>query len=356
MIVCAPKESKTPMYLTVRDATKIYGNFTALDRVSLEIEKGEFVCLLGPSGCGKTTLLRLIAGLADLDGGEITLEDADLSQLPARKRGFGIVFQSYSLFPNMTVAENIGYGLKIRGAAKGEISARVAELLELVKLPQVANKLPGQLSGGQQQRIALARAIAVDPRVLLLDEPLSALDAKVRATLRDEIRQVQRALGIPTLMVTHDQEEALALADKIICMNHGVVVQAGTPEDLYHRPATRFVAEFMGISNLLSPDEVGRLFPDLLATRPALDMPQLACIRPEQIEIAPSVDGAATVRSISFLGNLRRLGVDSPVGMLTVETHGANPCRTGDFVTLHVAPEACTWVVDDAASAKAVPA
>ena len=343
------------MYLTVRDATKIYGNFTALDRVSIGIEQGEFVCLLGPSGCGKTTLLRLIAGLTDLDGGEIALEGVDLSQWPARKRGFGIVFQSYSLFPNMTVAENIGYGLKIRGAAKTEISVRVAELLELVKLPQVADKMPGQLSGGQQQRIALARAIAVEPRVLLLDEPLSALDAKVRATLRDEIRQVQRALGIPTLMVTHDQEEALALADKIICMNHGVVVQAGTPEDLYHRPATRFVAEFMGISNLLSPDAVDRVFPNLLATRPASGKPQLACIRPEQINVAQSFDGAATVRSISFLGNLRRLEVDSPVGMLTVETHGANPCQSGDRVTLNVSTEACTWVDDDGALAEAVP-
>ncbi len=344
------------MYLTVRDATKTYGTFTALDRVSIGIDKGEFVCLLGPSGCGKTTLLRLIAGLTDLDGGEITLEDSNLSQLPARKRGFGIVFQSYSLFPNMTVAENIGYGLKIRGVAPGDIAARVSELLDLVKLPQVAAKMPGQLSGGQQQRIALARAIAVDPRVLLLDEPLSALDAKVRAELRDEIRQVQRALGIPTLMVTHDQEEALALADKIICMNHGIVVQAGTPEDLYHRPATRFVAEFMGISNLLPPDHVAQLFPDLMPTRPVTDVAQLACIRPEQIDLVPLADGAATVRSISFLGNLRRLQVETAVGPLTVETHGANPCRAGDRVALTVARDACTWVIDDATPRKAVTA
>ncbi|NIZ08735.1 ABC transporter ATP-binding protein [Pseudooceanicola sp. HF7] len=344
------------MYLTVRDATKLYGTFTALDRVSIGIEKGEFVCLLGPSGCGKTTLLRLIAGLADLDGGKITLEGADLSQMPARKRGFGIVFQSYSLFPNMTVAENIGYGLKIRGVPRSDIAARVAELLDLVKLPQVAENMPGQLSGGQQQRIALARAIAVDPQVLLLDEPLSALDAKVRAELRDQIRQVQRALGIPTLMVTHDQEEALALADKIICMNHGSVVQAGTPEDLYHRPATRFVAQFMGISNLLTPEDVTRLFPDLLPPRPATPKAQLACIRPEQVDITPAADGTAMVRSISFLGNLRRLEVDSPVGPLTVETHGTNPCRTGDPVSLRVAPDACTWVIDDAPAPKAVPA
>ncbi|TNF12984.1 MAG: ABC transporter ATP-binding protein [Rhodobacteraceae bacterium] len=336
------------MYLTVRDATKTYGAFTALDRVSIEIDRGEFVCLLGPSGCGKTTLLRLIAGLTELDGGEILLEGAPLSDLPARKRGFGIVFQSYSLFPNMTAAENIGYGLKIRGTPPSETARRVAELLDLVKLPQVAGNFPGQLSGGQQQRIALARAIAVDPRVLLLDEPLSALDAKVRAELRAEIRHVQRALGIPTLMVTHDQEEALALADKIICMNHGTVVQAGTPQDLYHRPRTRFVAEFMGISNLLTPEAMARAFPDLLATRPGGEG-RIACIRPEQIGLAPAPDGAARVRAISFLGNLRRLEVDSAAGPLTVETHGANPCREGDRVDLSIAPEACTWVADDIA-------
>lgn len=335
------------MYLTVHDATKTYGTFTALDRVSIEIEKGEFVCLLGPSGCGKTTLLRLIAGLTDLDGGDITLEGAPLSDLPARKRGFGIVFQSYSLFPNMSVAENIGYGLKIRDVPAAEIAARVTELLELVKLPQVASKLPGQLSGGQQQRIALARAIAVDPRVLLLDEPLSALDAKVRATLRAEIRQVQRALEIPTLMVTHDQEEALALADKIICMNHGIVVQAGTPEDLYHRPATRFVAEFMGSSNLLSAKDVTQHFPDLLATQPSDDKAYLACIRPEHIGLAPANEGTAKVRNISFLGNLQRLEVDSPAGPLLVETHGRTSCRTGDRVDLSIASDACTWVLDD---------
>lgn len=344
------------MYLTVRDATKTYGTFTALDRVSIEIEKGEFVCLLGPSGCGKTTLLRLIAGLTELDGGEIMLEGATLSDLPARKRGFGIVFQSYSLFPNMTVAENIGYGLKIRNVATDEIAARVTELLALVTLPQVADKLPGQLSGGQQQRIALARAIAVDPRVLLLDEPLSALDAKVRATLRDEIRQVQRTLGIPTLMVTHDQEEALALADKIICMNHGIVVQAGTPEDLYHRPATRFVAEFMGISNLLSTDEVTRHYPELLTTRPTDNKPYLACIRPEHITLTPAENGASSLRSISFLGNLQRLEVDSPAGVLKVETHGRSLLRSGDRVALEIGPEACTWVLDDVQQSEATPA
>ncbi|MFN0263203.1 ABC transporter ATP-binding protein [Tepidamorphus sp. 3E244] len=345
------------MYLTVENARKTFGNFTALNDVSIEIERGEFVCLLGPSGCGKTTLLRLIAGLSDLDGGEIMLEGAPLSGMPARKRGFGIVFQSYSLFPNMTVAENIGYGLKIRGISTPDIARRVSELLELVKLPQVADNFPGQLSGGQQQRIALARAIAVDPRVLLLDEPLSALDAKVRAELRSEIRHVQRTLGIPTLMVTHDQEEALALADKIICMNHGVVMQSGTPEDLYQRPATRFVAEFMGISNIIPTDAIRREYPDLLDARPASDDDShVACIRPEQIDLTPAPDGRSTVRSISFLGNLRRLEVDSPIGPLVIETHGANPCREGDRVDLSIPPQACIWVTNDVADKPAAAA
>lgn len=338
------------MYLSVRNATKTFGTFTALDDVSIEIEQGEFVCLLGPSGCGKTTLLRLIAGLSDLNGGEILLEGAPLSSLPARKRGFGIVFQSYSLFPNMTVAENIGYGLKIRNTSTAKIANRVHDLLDLVKLPDVANMFPGQLSGGQQQRIALARAIAVDPRVLLLDEPLSALDAKVRAELRSEIRHVQRTLGIPTLMVTHDQEEALALADKIICMNHGVVVQAGTPEDLYHRPATRFVANFMGISNLIKTEVVRAELPQLMAKRPqGADASYIACIRPEQIGLITAPDGRSTVRNISFLGNLRRLEIDSPVGPMIVETHGGNPCREGDRVSLTIPPDACVWVSDDVA-------
>ncbi|GGO61298.1 iron(III) transport system ATP-binding protein [Roseovarius pacificus] len=342
------------MYLTVEHATKTFGPFVALDDVSIAIEKGEFVCLLGPSGCGKTTLLRIIAGLAETDSGVVTIEGETLSNQPARKRGFGIVFQSYSLFPNMTVAENIGYGLRIRGAANDQIAARVRELLELVKLPQLADKFPSQLSGGQQQRIALARAIAVDPRVLLLDEPLSALDAKVRADLRSEIRQLQRTLGIPTLMVTHDQEEALALADKIICMNHGTVVQAGTPEDLYHRPETRFVADFMGTSNLIETDVIRRVQPDLLQTRPdAPDADYIACIRPEHIELTPDADGTATVREISFLGNLKRIELDSPLGPLLVETHGAGGFSPGDKLALGIAPEHCVWVRDDVIGAAA---
>ncbi|MEP2639676.1 ATP-binding cassette domain-containing protein [Roseobacter sp.] len=333
------------MYLTVSNVTKKYGTFTALDDVSISIEQGEFVCLLGPSGCGKTTLLRLIAGLTDIDAGAVTLENQTLTDLPTRKRGFGIVFQSYSLFPNMTVAENIGYGLKIRHRALSDITARVTELLDIIKLPHLADKFPGQLSGGQQQRIALARAIAVDPRVLLLDEPLSALDAKVRGSLRDEIRQLQRTLGIPTLMVTHDQEEALALADKIICMNHGVVVQSGTPEDLYHRPATRFVADFMGVSNLVPTAVIRREMPALLSHRPsAPDADFDACIRPENIQITADPSGNVIIRAVSFLGNLTRYKVDGPLGALTIETSGSLGLREGDTATMTLAATHCVWV------------
>lgn len=342
------------MYLTVRNATKLYGSFTALDDVSISIEQGEFVCLLGPSGCGKTTLLRLIAGLTDIDKGDVFLEGQSLLGLPARKRGFGIVFQSYSLFPNMTIAENIGYGLKIRNTPTKQIETRVSELLEIIKLPQIADKFPGQLSGGQQQRVALARAIAVDPRVLLLDEPLSALDAKVRGDLRDEILQLQRSLGIPTLMVTHDQEEALALADKIICMNQGVVVQSGTPKELYQKPATRFVADFMGTSNLIRTDKVRSNMPELLAMRPnGADDLYDACIRPESIALRADPKGSATIRSIGFLGNLSKIKLESSLGNLIVEVHGAVDLQENQTVSLHIDPSDCNWVVNDIAEKSA---
>lgn len=333
------------MYLNVENLTKTYGDFTALDNVSVGVEAHEFVCLLGPSGCGKTTLLRIIAGLTDANSGTVTLQGEDLIGLPARQRGFGIVFQSYSLFPNMTVGENIGYGLKIRGTQKGDIQTRVQELLEIIKLPQLTDRYPFQLSGGQQQRIALARAIAVDPRLLLLDEPLSALDAKVRADLRTEIRELQRTLGIPTLMVTHDQEEALSLADRIICMNHGKVEQCGTPEDLYLRPATRFVADFMGVSNLIETTYIRDSMSHLMAHRPkGDDDAYVACIRPEQIGLVSDAAGHGTVRSIAFLGNLCRMQIEYPAGLMTVETHGHMMFSEGEKVRCEVLPENCSWV------------
>ena len=336
------------MYLSVSNATKVYGSFKALNDVSISIEQGEFVCLLGPSGCGKTSLLRIIAGLNALDEGEVQLDGKSLLDVAARDRDFGIVFQSYSLFPNMSVAENIGYGLKIRKTPVEQIRERVAQLLDIIKLPQAADKLPGQLSGGQQQRVALARAIAVNPRVLLLDEPLSALDAQVRGELRDEIKQLQRSLGIPTLMVTHDQEEALAVADKIICMNQGVVVQAGTPKELYQQPATRFVADFMGTSNLLTTQQIKQMMPELLANRPAGDDDKYdACIRPESITITVVDEGSVSVKSIGFLGNLSNIKLESPIGEIVAEVHGAIDLEVGQIVSLDINPDDCIWVLND---------
>ncbi|WP_075998094.1 putative 2-aminoethylphosphonate ABC transporter ATP-binding protein [Salaquimonas pukyongi] len=236
-------------YLQIEGLWKIFGEFVALQDVALDILPGEFVCFLGPSGCGKTTLLRAIAGLDPQTRGTIRQGGVDISSLPPSKRDFGIVFQSYALFPNLTVRKNIAFGLENTGRPKAEIEMRVSELLELVGLPEQGEKYPAQLSGGQQQRIALARAIAIDPGLLLLDEPLSALDAKVRVYLRHEIKELQRKLGVTTIMVTHDQEEALSMADRIVVMNHGVIEQIGTPTEIYRQPASLFVADFIGETN-----------------------------------------------------------------------------------------------------------
>src|ERR1700730_15002516 len=243
--------------LRIRNLTKKFGQFTALNDVSLDVPKGEFVCFLGPSGCGKTTLLRAIAGLDPQDAGMIEIAGRDVSHLPPAARDFGIVFQSYALFPNLTVGANVGYGLVNRRAGRAAMDARVHELLTLVGLKDQEKKYPVQLSGGQQQRVALARAIATSPGLLLLDEPLSALDARVRLRLRDEIKSLQRRLSVTTVMVTHDQEEALSMADRIVVMNQGVIEQVGTPSDIYREPASPFVADFIGRVNLI-PAEVAR--------------------------------------------------------------------------------------------------
>src|SRR4051794_972716 len=243
--------------LRVRNLTKTFGQFVALKNISLEITRGEFVCFLGPSGCGKTTLLRAIAGLDPQDEGMIEIAGRDVSHLPPAARDFGIVFQSYALFPNLSVAANVGYGLVNRRAGRAEMDARVKELLALVGLPEQGIKYPVQLSGGQQQRVALARALATSPGLLLLDEPLSALDARVRVRLRDEIKQLQRRLGVTTIMVTHDQEEALAMADRIVVMNQGVIEQVGTPSDIYRKPASAFVADFVGTMTFLDAEVAG---------------------------------------------------------------------------------------------------
>ena len=233
-------------HVEVRGLTKRFGSFAALKNVSLDVWQGEFICFLGPSGCGKTTLLRAIAGLDPQSEGTIAIGGRDVSHAPPSARDFGIVFQSYALFPNLTVADNVGYGLVNRRMPKSDIARRVADLLAMVGLADQGAKYPVQLSGGQQQRVALARALATSPGLLLLDEPLSALDAKVRVRLRDEIKEVQRRLGVTTIMVTHDQEEALSMADRIVVMNHGVIEQVGTAEEIYRNPATAFVADFVG--------------------------------------------------------------------------------------------------------------
>jgi iron(III) transport system ATP-binding protein len=238
-------------YLALRSIHKRFGAFTALDSIDLSIREGEFVCFLGPSGCGKTTLLRIVAGLETQTSGSIVQAGRDISVAPPAQRDYGIMFQSYALFPNLTVAQNVAYGLVNRRQSRTRIAARVDELLALVGLPGSGGKFPAQMSGGQQQRIALARALATSPGLLLLDEPLSALDATVRVHLRNEIRSLQRSLGVTTIMVTHDQEEALSVADRIVVMNHGVIEQIGTPLQVYREPASPFVADFVGKVNRL---------------------------------------------------------------------------------------------------------
>lgn len=301
-----------PFYLEIEALWKTFGKFAALKGVSLTVREGEFICFLGPSGCGKTTLLRAIAGLDLQTQGAIRQAGRDISTLPPAKRDYGIVFQSYALFPNLTVAKNIAFGLENAGRPKAEIQARVADLLALVGLSGEAKKFPAQLSGGQQQRIALARAMAIAPGLLLLDEPLSALDAKVRVHLRHEIKELQRKLGVTTVMVTHDQEEALAMADRIVVMNHGVIEQVGTPTEVYRHPATLFVADFIGETNKL-PARVlanGRLACDgtELACAPhdiPADSEVTAVIRP--VDIIPHGAGARSPGAPDIVGTLENL-------------------------------------------------
>lgn len=340
-------------YLRISNLTKKFGTFTALDSVSLDVFDGEFVCFLGPSGCGKTTFLRAIAGLDIQTSGTVEQDGRDISALPPSERDFGIVFQSYALFPNLTVNRNVAFGLENTGVSRAEITRRVAELLQLVGLPEQGTKYPAQLSGGQQQRIALARALATSPGLLLLDEPLSALDAKVRVHLRHEIKELQRRLGVTTVMVTHDQEEALTMADRIVVMNQGVIDQVGTPIEIYRRPRTAFVADFIGTMNFMAGTvaEVGKVRVgsvvfacDVDGFAPGAEV--TVAVRPENV-IVQEGEGAldnpveVTVGPMDFLGSFFRveLTADDFAGEALAADFSINLVRrtgvkTGDRLTV----------------------
>jgi putative spermidine/putrescine transport system ATP-binding protein len=296
--------------------TRRFGATTALDRLSLEIAPGELVALLGPSGCGKTTALRVLAGFERPDVGRVLVDGKDVSHVPAQRRDMGMVFQSYSLFPNMNARDNVAFGLQIRHQRASRRRARAVELLDLVGLADHVSKYPHQLSGGQQQRVALARALAIEPRVLLLDEPLSALDAKVRAELRDQIRALQQRLAITTVFVTHDQEEAMSMADRVCVMFQGRVEQVATPSVLYSNPATPFVGQFVGVSSRLAVtrhgDQVEVLGRDVpirgdLSTVPSGELEAL--LRPEDLSVTIDPTGLGVVTHTSFLGATTRVGV-----------------------------------------------
>ena len=300
---------KSP-YLQIENLWKSFGDFVALKNITMNVQEGELLCFLGPSGCGKTTLLRAIAGLELQSSGTIEQAGIDVSNLPPSERDFGIVFQSYALFPNLTIFRNIAYGLENVGRSKNEIKDRVSELLELVGLSEQGEKYPAQLSGGQQQRIALARAIATSPGLLLLDEPLSALDAQVRVHLRHELKQLQHKLGITTVMVTHDQEEALSMADRIVIMRDGMIEQIGTPIDIYKNPKTLFVAGFIGEMNKIvatvgseNSFKIGNLSLECAPHNYAIDAEVVATIRPE--DIIPHGSGARSPGAADTITNPR---------------------------------------------------
>ena len=297
--------------MTLSDLHRHYGEVRALDGFTLAIEPGEMVVLLGPSGCGKTTALRILAGLDTPTSGSVRVGGEDITRVPANKRDMGMVFQAYSLFPHLTVIDNVAFGLKLRGIDKRERRGRAGEVLELVGLSEHSDRYATQLSGGQQQRVALARALAIQPAVLLLDEPLSALDAKVRVQLREEIRRIQLEVGTTTLFVTHDQEEALSVADRVGVMSQGRLEQIAPPTELYSRPATRFVAEFVGLSNRLPAVVEGGVAAVLGSRVPVLDGSTTgrgrALVRPESLRVEPDPAGHATVETVAFLGSISRV-------------------------------------------------
>jgi putative spermidine/putrescine transport system ATP-binding protein len=351
-------KDKSMAYLELKNVSKSYAGTPAVHDFSLDIEKGSLVSFLGPSGCGKTTTLRMIAGFEQLDGGTIQLDGSDITTVPPNRRDIGMVFQAYALFPNMTVRENIAFGLQMKKTARKEIEARVDAVLDMVRLQETAKRYPHQLSGGQQQRIALARALAVQPRVLLLDEPLSALDAEVRVVLRGEIRRIQSELAITTVYVTHDQEEALSISDKVVVMNKGFIEQVGAPEEIYRAPRTRFVATFIGTANQFHGTVAGKDTVDCKKVKLAADglkgfssgQAVVVLVRPENIQVQSgeprhgnwnNIPGV--VETITFHGAVTRLGVNVSGQRVVADITVANtePMALNQKIWLSFPPDAC---------------
>lgn len=328
-------------FLTLDHVVKSFGETKVVHDFNLDVAKGEFISLLGPSGCGKTTVLRMIAGFEKPTGGRIFMDGKDVTALPPARRQIGMVFQAYALFPNLTVAENVAFGLRVAGIGRAERDGRVAEMLALIGLPQMGDRYPFQLSGGQQQRVALARALAPRPQVLLLDEPLSALDAKVRVSLRKEIRAIQSRLGITTLFVTHDQEEAMSISDRIVVMHQGRADQTGTPTQIYHAPATPFVASFVGTLNRLPAQvlDAGQGLVQIGGERLSVGRPlkpstTVLAVRPESLRLSDS-GLAATIRETEFLGAVERIYATLPDGTALIHDRMGAPVPRSAGETVH---------------------
>ncbi len=341
----APAPATNGVAVQMTGLQRSYGDVRALDGLDLHMEPGEMVVLLGPSGCGKTTVLRILAGLERQDAGTISVGGRDLSDVPANKRDMGMVFQAYSLFPHLTVMDNVAFGLKLRGKSRKERRKRAGDMLEMVGLGEHTKRYANQLSGGQQQRVALARALAIEPAVLLLDEPLSALDAKVRVQLRDEIRRVQLEVGTTTLFVTHDQEEALAVADRVGVMNAGRLEQLAAPTELYAAPATPFVGEFVGLSNRIPAEVHDGTAQVLDASLPVLEGsatgPGLALVRPECVSFRPDEAGPASIVSVAFLGPVSRATgrlADGTLVVAQVASAEVAALRVGTRVRVEIDP------------------
>ena len=339
-------------FLTLQSLTKVFGDFAAVRDVDLSVAKGEFVSLLGPSGCGKTTTLQMIAGLVEPTRGTITLDGRDITREKPSRRGLGIVFQSYALFPHMTVAQNVAFGLEMRKVARAERDRRVKEILGLVHLAAFAERYPRQLSGGQRQRVAIARALVIEPPVLLLDEPLSNLDAKLREEMQFELRRIQRSVGTTTIMVTHDQAEALSISDRVVVMEQGRMTQIDAPYRLYERPATAFISSFVGKMNRIEAvwrggraEAGGVALPGIAESLPEGALAVLT-LRPEKILLKPAGQGLLDGRVASrfFLGSYWLFNVETPIGTILVSApnQGGEPAGEGESVALDWPPDSAT--------------